>query len=130
MSRDATAGGSARQAIVLIDHGSRRAAANEHLEQIARRVAERKPDVLVRCAHLEIEPPSLLEALEACIAEGATQIVVHPFFLSPGRHSQQDIPALIEEARAQHPSAEIRLSEALGLHPKLVDVVLERIDEA
>ncbi len=63
------------------------------------------------------------------MAAGAREIVVHPYLLSPGRHSREDIPAQVDAAAGRHPGVTIRVSEPLGVHEKLVDVVLERVSE-
>ena len=118
------------RAIVLIDHGSRRAEANEQLEQLAAKIRQREPDTIVRTAHLEIAAPSLAEAIDDCVKEGARVLVVHPYFLAPGRHTSEDIPRQVAEASARHPELEVRLSPPLGIHDKLVDVVLERVHQS
>ena len=117
------------RAIVLIDHGSRRAEANLQLEELAGKIREREPDTIVRTAHLEIAKPSLGEAIDACVSAGARAIVVHPYFLGPGRHTSEDIPRQVQEASARHPDVLLRTSAPLGIHDKLVDVVLERVNE-
>jgi sirohydrochlorin ferrochelatase len=115
------------RAILLVDHGSRRREANEQLDQLARMLRERLPDEVVLTAHLELVPPSLGEGIDACVSAGATMIIVHPYFLGPGRHTTRDIPDQVAEAALRHPKVRIRVSEPLGLHPKLVDVILDRI---
>ena len=117
-------------AIVLIDHGSRRAEANEQLEALAREVRARRPGALVETAHLEVVPPDLAAAIARCVAAGAARIVVHPFFLAPGRHTQEDLPRLVDAARATHPGVAIALSAPLGLDARIVDTALARIDAA
>jgi sirohydrochlorin ferrochelatase len=117
------------RAILLVDHGSRVASANEGLGEIADQVRSRLPDRIVRIAHLEIAPPSIGEGIDACVAAGATEIAVHPYFLSPGRHTTHDIPRLIAEAAARHPGVRVRLTAALGPHPKLIDVIVERVSD-
>lgn len=117
-------------AILLVDHGSRRPEANAQLETLAERLRSRLPDRVVETAHMELAPPSVHEGVAACVAAGAEEIVVHPFFLGPGRHTREDIPRLVREAAARHPGLRVRISEPLGLHEKLVDLVLERIDAA
>lgn len=118
-----------RRAYLLIDHGSRRPEANAAVEHAAeilrRRVAE---TVLV--AHLEIEPPNLAGGIEACARAGADEVVVLPYFLGPGRHTAQDIPAQVRSAAARHPTLTIRIADPLGPHEKLVDVLLERAERA
>lgn len=115
------------RALVILDHGSRRAEAHEHLEGLAERVRERAPDLLVRVAHLEASSPTLREALDACAAAGADAVDVHPLFLSPGLHLTRDIPERIEAERARHPELEIELTAALGSHEELADLILRSV---
>ena len=119
-----------KRAILLVDHGSRRNQANQQLERMAELVAERAPDAIVHIAHMEIAEPDIAHGVDACVADGADEIVVHPYFLAPGNHSASDIPRLVREAAARHPGLRVRVSEPLGLHPKLVDVILDRVDAA
>ena len=118
----------ATRAIVLVDHGSRSAQANAQLEAVAALVRERAAGRIVRVGHMELAHPSIAEAIDACVAEGATEITVHPYLLAPGRHATQDIPRLAREAAERHEGVSIRVSPPLGVHPKLAEVVLERID--
>ena len=114
-------------AIVLIDHGSREAAANAVVEAVAAALRERLPGRVVEVAHLELAPPDLGEAVARCAARGATEVVVLPFFLAPGRHSARDIPRLAAQAAERHPGTEVRVAPPLGAHPALVDAVLDRL---
>lgn len=114
---------------MLIDHGSRRAEANQQLEELAEKIRRRQPDTIVQTAHLEIADPNLGAAIDSCVKAGAKEIVVHPYFLGPGRHTSEDIPRLVSQAAAQHPQVLLRMSAPLGVHDKLVDVVLERVNE-
>ena len=119
-----------KPAILLVDHGSRRAAANEQLEEIAGLVRAREPGRIVHVAHMELAPPTIADGVAACVADGARDVVVHPYLLGPGRHSQEDIPALAEEAARDHPGVRVRVSAPLGVHESLVDVILDRVDGA
>jgi sirohydrochlorin ferrochelatase len=76
---------------------------------------------------MELAEPSLDQAIDACVAAGAAEIVVHPYFLGPGRHSREDIPRLAAASAADHPGVQLSVSEPLGVHPGLVDAVLERV---
>ncbi|MDP3937487.1 MAG: CbiX/SirB N-terminal domain-containing protein, partial [Deltaproteobacteria bacterium] len=91
---------------------------------------EALPDDLVRHAHMESAEPTLTGAFEACAAAGAVEIVIHPYFLGPGRHTTRDIPRLVAEAAARHPGLRTRLAEPLGVDAKIVEVVLERVRAA
>lgn len=118
------------RAILLVDHGSRRAEANAQLDELAARVRARAPDRVVQVAHLELAPPTIAEGIAACVAAGADEVVVHPYFLGPGEHTTRDIPRLVEEAAARHPSVRVRVSEPLGIDERLVELILDRVAAA
>ncbi|MCZ6778011.1 MAG: sirohydrochlorin cobaltochelatase [Acidobacteria bacterium] len=118
-------------AILLVDHGSRLDAANNLLPDVAEVVrVGSPPGTIVHYAHMEMASPTIDEGIDACVKEGATEILVHPYFLGPGNHSTKDIPRLVEEAAHRHSGLRTVITEPLGLHPKLVEVVLERIESA
>ena len=115
------------KAILLIDHGSVRAEANEMLETVAevvRRIAG--PGVIVHSAHMELAEPTIAEGFRQCVDEGATEVIAFPYMLSPGKHSTRDIPRMVGEAAAKFPGVSYRVTEAFGVHEKLAEVVLER----
>jgi sirohydrochlorin ferrochelatase len=116
-----------KRAVLLVDHGSRRREANEQLEELARRVRARVPDRVVAVAHLELAEPTIAQGIEACLAAGAGEITVFPWFLGPGRHTTEDIPRHLAAAAARHPSIPIHLVPPLPLDDRLVDLILERI---
>jgi sirohydrochlorin ferrochelatase len=117
------------RALVLVDHGSREAAANEQLARVARALARRLGGVPVRVAHLSLARPSIAEAIRTCARGGAREVVVVPYFLSPGRHVQRDIPRLARAAAAEH-GVRLRLAEPLGAHAGLIDVLAARTERA
>ena len=81
------------KAVLLIDHGSRRDAANEMMN---------------------------------CMAAGATELIVFPYMLSPGKHSTGDIPRMVGEAAAPYPRLVVRVTTAFGVHEKLGEIILAR----
>ncbi len=117
-------------AIILVDHGSRRPEANAQLEELANLLVERRPGWSIRCAHLEICAPHVADVVDGCVRDGARTIFLHPFFLLPGRHARDDLPRMAADARDRHPGITIHVTETVGLDPKLVEIVLDRIDEA
>ncbi|MDQ4079170.1 MAG: cobalamin biosynthesis protein CbiX [Gemmatimonadota bacterium] len=115
------------KAILLIDHGSVRAEANDMLESVAALVRQvAGGGVIVQAAHMELAEPSIEQGFRRCVEKGATEIVAFPYMLSPGRHSTRDIPRLVSEAAAAFPGVSFRVTDAFGLHEKLAEVVLER----
>jgi sirohydrochlorin ferrochelatase len=116
-----------QRALLLIDHGSRKQEANNLLPEVARMLKAMSDFDIVYYAHLELAEPTILQGFDACVAEGAAEVIVHPYFLSPGRHSTLDIPRMVAEAAARHPGVRYRITEPLGLHPKIGELILERV---
>ncbi len=116
-----------QRALLIVDHGSRSAAANRVVATLARKLQKRLPDWVVRSAHMELARPSIAEAIDACVGAGAREIVVHPYFLAPGLHATRDVPALARAAVRKHRGVRVRITRPLGIHDGLVDVVLDRV---
>ena len=115
------------KAILLIDHGSRRDAANEMMDCMANLVqALAGPEVVVRFAHMELAEPSIAAGVRHCVDAGATELIVFPYMLSPGKHSTGDIPRLVAAAATEFPALEVRVTNAFGVHEKLAELILER----
>ena len=115
------------KAILLIDHGSRRDAANEMMDCMANLVqAMAGPDVIARYAHMELAEPSIEAGLRSCVTAGATDVICFPYMLSPGKHSTGDIPRLVAAAAASYPELEVRVTNAFGVHEKLAELILDR----
>jgi precorrin-8X/cobalt-precorrin-8 methylmutase len=84
----------------------------------------------VKAAYMQFVEPGIAAVLDACVAEGADRVVIHPFFLYAGVHVTKDIPAEIDEAKKRHEGVEFVYTEPLGVHESLVRIVLERINNA
>ena len=113
--------------MILLDHGSREAAANAQLSTIASSLSRRLSGRRIAIAHLSLAEPGLPATIESCVAAGAREIVVMPYFLAPGRHVRHDVARLARAARARHPGVRIVVSAPLGVHPGLVAAAAERV---
>ncbi len=113
-------------ALLIVDHGSRRQEANDMLVGVGEIVKRQRPDLIVHIAHMDLAEPTIADGVQKCIGDGATEIIVHPYMLSPGRHATTDIPAMVNEAATGHRDVSVRVTGPLGLHDKLGQVVLER----
>ena len=113
--------------IVIVDHGSRRDEANRRHEDFVTEWRGRGVSSIVEPAHMELAEPSIATAFDACVAAGATAVVIAPYFLWPGNHWDRDIPALAAEAAAHHPGIRYLVAAPLGPHPLLGDIVEERV---
>lgn len=115
-------------AILLMGHGSRVAEANEALYRIAEMVGQQGGFAIVEVAFREQHPPNIQAGIDACVARGAQRILLYPYFLYAGAHVLEDLPEELAVAARRHPGLELVLGTPLGVHPKLAEIVCERID--
>lgn len=115
-------------AVIIVDHGSRRKESNLMLNEFVEMYRRKTGYQIVEPAHMELAEPSIGDAFQSCVQQGAHRIIISPFFLGPGRHWSQDIPSLSAEAAKQHPGVSYIVTAPLGLHELLVDVVNDRIN--
>jgi len=119
-----------RQALLIIDHGSTRDDANDLLPKVARMVKEMCDFEIVCYAHMELAEPTIQQGFDACIVAGADEVIVHPYFLGPGRHSTSDIPDMVAQAAARHSGVSYRITEPLGLDPRIGELILKRVRDS
>jgi sirohydrochlorin ferrochelatase len=113
--------------LVIVDHGSKKAAANDMLLDVAAMFKRVSGTPIVEPAHMELAEPTIEQAFDKCVAQGATFVIVHPYFLSPGRHSTTDIPNLTAQAAARHPGIKFHVTQPLGLDEKIAHLMVQRI---
>jgi sirohydrochlorin ferrochelatase len=116
--------------LIIVDHGSRRDESNTLLLKVVDEYRESRDYAIVEPAHMELAEPSIATAVDRCVAHGANLIVVFPYFLSPGRHWRDDIPALTNAAIAKHEGVNFIVTAPFGMHPLMSDVIDQRIAEA
>jgi sirohydrochlorin cobaltochelatase len=114
-----------RRGVVLFGHGSRDPAWREAMDAVARRIAEKAPGTHVVCAFLELQGPDFRAAVAELASRGAGQVTVLPMFLGVGKHARQDLPALVEAARAAHPGLVFHVLPSVGELPEVIEVLAE-----
>jgi sirohydrochlorin ferrochelatase len=117
-----------KRAIIIVDHGSTRPAANRMLDDLVALVRQRSADP-VYAAHMELAEPTVPAAFATAVAAGADFIYVFPYFLSPGQHSREDIPRMCAQAAAGHPGLGWHCCGPIGLDPLMADLIVHRVDE-
>lgn len=120
----------AKQGVLVVGHGSRREEANRDVRNASQLIGERGGYALVEVAFLEIEHPNIAEGFARLVERGARRVVVHPYFLSPGRHTRGDIPVEVRAAAAQHAGVTYQITEPLAAHRLVIEASVERIREA
>ena len=120
-----SSGASLKTAVIILFHGSRAEGASDVVRRIISQVRERSGYALVEAAFLQHAKPTLVNAIQRCVELQAEKIVIVPFFLQLGMHVSADIPRVVDELRHGNPEIKIVLTEPVGSHPLLVDVVLD-----
>ena len=116
--------------IVIIDHGSRREESNQYVVTVAREFQKSENYIIVEPAHMELAQPDLPAAYAKCVSHGAKYIIVHPYFLAPGRHWHEHIPGLASAAAANHPHTSCVVTAPLGIHRAMLQIIADRIDQS
>ena len=113
------------QQLLIVAHGSRRAASNEEVRVLAEKVAAhlQLPSDTVQVAFLELALPSIQSALDDCFNNGSTSVSVVPYFLASGSHVVSDVPREIEAAQAKWPNKTINLLPHIGAAESMVGVI-------
>jgi len=115
------------RALLVVAHGSRRDASNDEVRRLtdSLRAAAGDDFAQVECAFLELAQPSIPDGIDCCVAEGASEVVILPYFLSAGRHVAKDIPEIVAESSARHPDVSLRIAPYLGQSTSLISSLLE-----
>ena len=114
------------KALVLVAHGSRRKQSNDEVVELAARLKQncQHQYEIVHPGFLELASPSIPEGIQLCLDEGASEVIVLPYFLNSGRHVVEDIPELVEQARKSNPDSDIRIAPHLGASDLMLELLI------
>ena len=114
------------KALLIVAHGSRRAASNDEVRELTARIRELADGRFnqVDCAFLELAEPSIPDGIECCVQKGADEVVVLPYFLSAGRHVISDIPSEVQTKQQQYPDVRITIAPYLGSAGSIAELML------
>ena len=113
------------KAIVLFAHGSRDPLWHGPIKAIAARIKEISPAQEVRCAYLELTPPSLIQVAEELSTQGCTHVHITPLFLGVGKHAREDLPHLLQELKHTYPLITFTCANSVGEDSRVVDLIAE-----
>jgi sirohydrochlorin ferrochelatase len=113
-------------ALIVFAHGSTIESANDAVRVVSAEMARRGGYSMVKTAFLDGGSPDLAGAVDSAAADGATRVIVLPYFLTLGLHLQRDLPALVLALEERHPGLAIEVVPPLDGHPGLVEILLDR----
>jgi len=120
----------AKEAVILMGHGSRVPGAGEGMEKVAQWLKEKRPGAVIETCYMSELGPHFPEILEKCVRDGADKIIVMPYFLHLGIHLREDIPAMMGTEAKKYPGLTLILGRHLGFDESLADLVGKRLDES
>ncbi len=111
--------------VLIVGHGSRDPSANVEFESIVATYRKARPGFDVAHGYVELASPSLATALHE-LAQRVDSVAVLPLFLFAAGHVKNDIPLALSRAREEFPAVRFTVTNALGVHPHLVELVFDR----
>ena len=114
------------KALLLVAHGSRRKQSNDEVVVLAEKLKKNCSQQynIIHAGFLELAEILIPDGIKKCADDGATSIIVLPYFLNSGRHVVEDIPNIVEEARPDYPDVDIKVAQHLGASELMMDLLI------
>lgn len=115
------------KAILLVAHGSRKQSSNEEVKQLSLKMNQLVSNEFdfIKHAFLELAEPLIPDGIDQCVALGATDIIIVPYFLSAGRHVTEDVPEEVQKGINNNPDVNIVISDYLGANREIANLLLQ-----
>ena len=114
------------KALLLIAHGSRRKQSNEEVFALAEKLKNNCADQynIIHAGFLELADVLIPEGIKKCVDDGATEIIILPYFLNSGTHVVEDIPNIVNETIPHYPDVDIKIAEHLGASDLMMELLI------
>lgn len=113
--------------LLLVAHGSRLPTSNDAVKTLTDNLRSHLAEsefAAIDYAFLELTAPKIPEVIDSLIQQGASSVVVLPYFLAPGTHVVNDLPKLIDDARRQYPGVTFTVTPHLGAVDGMAKLIL------
>lgn len=114
-------------AVVMLAHGSPYDDANDDARRVAARVAS--CGMRVDVGFMEINRPTIADAIERAVARSTGAVVAVPYFLHVGMHVRHDLPDAVGREVMVHPDRAVLLAEHLGYDSRIATILEDRTKE-
>ena len=120
------------KALLLVAHGSRRKQSNDEVILLADKLRNNCSQQynIINAAFLELAEVLIPDGIKQCVDEGASSIVVLPYFLNSGRHVVEDIPNILNDCNALYPEIDISLAPHLGASSLMMKLLIDSAEKA
>ncbi len=120
-------------AIMLIFHGSKTDGPDSNVLFCEDKASALGFEVL--CAYNEFQDPTIEDAVKTLASEGKNILAI-PMFVSPGKHTLEDIPPKLQITEGREATVEcdgkkvhVTYTELIGMDAGIADIILDRIGE-
>lgn len=119
-----------RPATVLVGHGSVMSESGHGMMQVAETLRALQVTPIVEAGFLNYSTPTFAEAVARACSQGATGVVVLPYFLVAGVYVKNDLPAMVRQVAADHPGLRWSVADAFLEDQRIVNLALKRLADA
>lgn len=119
------------RAILYVGHGSRVEEGNIELRSFIEKAKAFFTEVSIQeVGFIELASPSIQEAIQTCVAKGATHIAVVPVLLLTAQHAKEDIPIEIDQAKVKYQHVRFSYGRPFGVEQTIIELVKRRAEQA
>lgn len=116
-----------KTAAVIVGHGSLHSDSGRAMVQVAALLREQRVVPVVEAGFLNFNQPTLADAVACCVEQGATAIVVQPYFLIEGHYVRNDLRQAVQTLATNYPTARFTIAEVLGDHQAMFNLACKRL---
>jgi len=119
------------KALLLVAHGSRRKQSNDEVVLLADKLKNSSDQYdIIHAGFLELAETLIPDGIKKCIDDGASSIVVLPYFLNSGRHVVEDIPEIVNQAKPLYPGVDIKIAPHVGASEQMMGLLISSASSA
>jgi len=116
-------------ALIFLAHGSRREKSNQEVIDLVDSI---RPQLGARfdridAAFLELVQPSLPDAIDDALRQGAQLVTIFPYFLNSGNHVDKDIPAIVYQFKERYPDRAFAVTDHFGKTEGVWEIIVKQL---
>jgi len=116
-----------KTAAVLVGHGSLHSDSGRAMLQVADLLRAQHVAPVIEAGFLNFSQPTLADAVAQAVAQGATHLIVQPYFLIEGHYVRHDLRQAVRSLAATYPRARFTVAEVLGDHFSMFNLACKRL---
>ena len=118
----------AQSATILLAHGSTDENWLAPFRKMHDDILQQTQGQRVELAYMELAEPSLKQMIATLVSEGITRIEILPLFFAAGRHLRKDVPAMLEDIKAESAiPLTLNLHTPVGLEPEISTAISQLV---